>query len=46
MTGVAPIDLIDGARLCDLLKRYELGVRIEIRHVEQVTVEPAFFADI
>ena len=25
--GAPPIDLIDGDRLCELLKRYDLGVR-------------------
>jgi len=28
--GAPPIDLIDGDRLCELLKRYELGVTTEI----------------
>jgi restriction system protein len=42
-TGAPPIDLIDGDRLCELLKRYELGVRTEIRQVEEVSVEPSFF---
>lgn len=40
--GVPPVDLIDGDRLCDLLKDYELGVRI----VRIVTVDAAFFNDI
>jgi len=44
--GAAPIDLIDGERLCDLLKTYELGVRRTIRQVEEVEVLPAFFADL
>jgi restriction system protein len=44
--GAPPIDLIDGDRLCELLKRYELGVRIETRQVEDVTVEGPFFAEI
>jgi restriction system protein len=44
--GAPAVDLIDGDRLCDLLKRYELGVRIEIRQVEDVTVVPGFFGDI
>jgi restriction system protein len=39
--GVPPVDLIDGDRLCDLLKDYELGVRT----VKVVTVDAAFFAD-
>ena len=40
--GVPPIDLIDGDRLCDLLKEYALG--IETR--QEVTVETAFFQGI
>jgi restriction system protein len=43
--GAPPIDLIDGDRLCELLKRYELGVRTAIRTVEDVSIEPAFFAE-
>jgi restriction system protein len=44
--GAPPVDLIDGRRLCDLLKEYELGVRCERRVVEDVTVEKDFFADL
>ncbi len=44
--GAPPIDLIDGDRLCELLKEYELGVRTTIRKVEDVTVEPSFFGEI
>jgi restriction system protein len=40
--GVPPVDLIDGDRLCDLMKQYELGVRT----VQVVTVDAAFFNDI
>jgi restriction system protein len=40
--GVPPVDLIDGDRLCDLLKEYGLGVRT----VEVATVDAAFFKDI
>jgi len=40
--GAPPIDLIDGARLCDLLKQHRLGVNVEV--VEQMTVDPAFFS--
>jgi restriction system protein len=39
--GGPRVDLIDGARLCNLLKARELGVHTEI--VERVRVEPAFF---
>jgi len=44
--GAPPVDLIDGDRLCELLKEYELGVRTDVRQVEDITVDPAFFADI
>jgi restriction system protein len=44
--GASPIDLIDGDRLCELLKRYDLGVRTEIRPVERVSVEQSFFAEV
>jgi restriction system protein len=38
--------LIDGDRLCDLLKRYELGVQATARTVEDVTIDAAFFNEI
>ncbi|WP_416901353.1 restriction endonuclease [Micromonospora echinospora] len=44
--GAPPVDLIDGRRLCDLLKEYDLGVRTQTRTVEDVTVEREFFADL
>jgi len=44
--GAPPVDLIDGLRLCDLLKEYELGVRTEARVVEDVSVEEDFCADL
>jgi hypothetical protein len=44
--GAPPIDLIDGDRLCELLKRYDLGVQTTIRTVEDVGIDPAFFAEI
>jgi restriction system protein len=44
--GAPPVDLIDGQRLCDLLKQYELGVRTVTRIVEDVRVEPEFFAEL
>jgi restriction system protein len=40
--GAPPIDLIDGDRLCGLLKQYELGVRT----VEVVDVDMAFFGEV
>jgi restriction system protein len=44
--GAPPIDLIDGDRLCDLLKEYRLGVRTEVREVEDIFVDGGFFADV
>jgi restriction system protein len=44
--GAPPIDLIDGDRLCDLLKRYDLGVQTTTRTVEDVTINAAFFNEI
>jgi restriction system protein len=44
--GAPPVDLIDGRRLCDLLKEYELGVRTETRTVEDVSIAKDFFADL
>lgn len=44
--GASPIDLIDGDRLCDLLKQYELGVHTTTRTVEDVNIAPAFFGEI
>lgn len=44
--GAPPVDLIDGDRLCDLLKEYELGVRTEVRQVEDITVDTSFFTDV
>lgn len=43
--GAPPIDLIDGYQLCDLLKKYGLGVHATQRLVESVEVEEAFFAE-
>nr|WP_322778159.1 restriction endonuclease [Frankia sp. Cas4] len=44
--GAPPIDLIDGDRLCDLLREYKLGVTTEIVQVENVAVKQEFFAEI
>jgi restriction system protein len=41
--GAPPIDLIDGERLCDLLKEHHLGVRTTIRTIEDVQVRREFF---
>lgn len=42
--GAPAIDLIDGESLCDLLRGLSLGVRTE--QVEQISVDPAWFAEI
>jgi restriction system protein len=44
--GAPPIDLIDGDRLCELLKRYDLGVQTTIRTVEDVSIDADFFGEI
>lgn len=44
--GAPPVDLIDGDRLCDLLKEYELGVSRTVREIEAIEVAPEFFADL
>ncbi len=42
--GAIAIDLIDGERLCQLLKQYELGV--ETKLVEQVNIDADWFKEI
>lgn len=44
--GAPPIDLIDGERLCDLLRDHEIGCRVKERIVKDVTVVPEFFASL
>lgn len=44
--GAPPIDLIDGDQLCDLLKRYSLGVDTRSRQIEEVEFNPAFFENV
>jgi restriction system protein len=41
--GAPPLDLIDGSRLCDLLKDHGLGVTTTQRTVEEVSIDPRFF---
>ncbi len=41
--GATTIDLIDGEDLCELLKQYGLGVTVETRTVEEVTIDSDFF---
>lgn len=43
--GAPPVELIDGERLCDLLKDYGLGVAVEKRTLEEVVVQPDFFQE-
>lgn len=42
--GAPPVELIDGDRLCDLLKEYRLGVMVTQRVEEDVSLEAEFFA--
>ena len=39
--GTIAIDLIDGERLAELLKHYELGIRTKM--IEQVTIKGDWF---
>jgi restriction system protein len=41
--GAPPVELIDGDRLCDLLKDYRLGIEVRQRLEEDVTVNTGFF---
>lgn len=43
--GAPPVDLIDGDELCELLREYEIGVRVQVRTVEDITVDQGFFED-
>ena len=42
--GAIAIDLIDGDRLCELLKENELGLRTEM--IEKITIDPEWFDQI
>lgn len=42
--GAIAIDLIDGERLCELLKKYELGVKTEV--VEKITIQTDWLSEI
>jgi restriction system protein len=42
--GAPAIDLVDGDALCDLLKQLKLGV--EVKLVEEIEVEEAYFNDV
>jgi len=41
--GAPPVDLVSGDELCDLLKEYRLGVKVEQRVIEDIEIEPKFF---
>jgi restriction system protein len=41
--GAPPVELIDGDRLCNLLKEFRLGIEVRTRVTEDVTVKPDFF---
>lgn len=41
--GAVAIDLVNGDDLCDLLRQYELGVKVTPRTVEDVEIQQAFF---
>jgi len=43
--GAPPVELIDGDRLCDLLKEYSLGVVVKQRVEEDVAVATEFFRE-
>lgn len=43
--GAPPVELIDGDRLCDLLKEHELGVETTRRIEEDVAVVEGFFEE-
>jgi restriction system protein len=44
--GARPIELIDGDRLCDLLREYGLGVEVRQRLEYDVEVIDSFFAEV
>ena len=41
--GAPPVDLIDGDALCDLLKQHRIGVHVQERTFEDVTVSTGYF---
>lgn len=44
--GAPPIDLIDGDRLCDLLKEYGIGVTTGVRTIEDIAIDREALADV
>ena len=41
--GAPPVDLVSGEELCDLLKKYRLGVKVTERKIEDIEIDPGFF---
>jgi restriction system protein len=41
--GAPPIDLVDGERLCALLKEFGLGLVVRPRVVEDIDIDEDFF---
>jgi restriction system protein len=41
--GAPPVELIDGDRLCDLLREYRLGVDVRQRIEEDISIDAGFF---
>ena len=41
--GALPVELIDGDRLCDLLREYQLGVEVRQRIQEDISIDSGFF---
>ena len=41
--GALPVELIDGDRLCELLREYELGVKVQQRIEYDIVVDEEFF---
>lgn len=41
--GAPPVDLVSGDELCDLLKKYQLGVKVTERMIEDIKIDPSFF---
>lgn len=44
--GAPPIDLIDGERLCDLLREHQLGVETTQRTIEDIHIHAEFFQNL
>ena len=41
--GAPPIELLDGEALCDLLKDYRMGVDVQERRVEDISLDQTYF---